>query len=792
MKTRHLLLSLLAVAALASACQPEEHLGVAELSVNPAELTFGVEAGSQNFTLRATRDWVVENIPEWMALDPQSGKASTKEQTVTVTVMPNSGVNRTADLRVTIGLMKKTLKVIQQGEAGSEEDALLYFNDFDKEAGPTASPFPYCDASEIWKNQTGKGAASVEYASSKASVRGNSPSNTHNSENYTGSGVNNILFGENGYLAIKKIALNGAKNIILNFGTERYLYGAQDNTFKHDEFLVSASIDGEHFANLEYTFATGDLSGTWDLAKTEFGVPEGTEYLYLHFTSTISSGHRLDDVKVLRGGNGEVPDYANGKYIDISGGSGEGGDTPKEEPAALIVTVAQFLAAAESQTQAYEVVGVIGGSINTQYGNFDLTDDTGTIYVYGMTAKYLGYGSQNDKSYASLGLKEGDRIKVRGYRGSFTNASTGVKKDELLYGWFAGKVEGGGTPGGDTPAAEAENLDVIIGKKVAGQKIDVQTNEVFVGAATTKGVVVTDGTNHIYVYTTSTPSAKVGDKVTVKGKLEDYYGLPEITGPTVTVVPSGNEVPYPAAKDITATLDSYSASVAEYVTVQAEAVQAGNYINYKVEGATRGVELSSAPSALIATVKAGDKVTLTGYFNTIHSQRNNVQLILVKVEGGSGEVPGGDTPGGDTPGGEAPAGEYASNVTFTAGTSAQLGKVKVNGGSEEYDCLKMGTSSKTGEGTVTLPAGTSKVSFYAIGWTSTGTTLSAEIGDNKKEVAVAANSSVSGNSPWNVTVAATDYHTIDLGGPLAADTVVKVSTVNNSGTRAIVFGIKAE
>ena len=71
MKTRHLLLSLLALAALVSACQEEENLGMPELTVTPAELSFGVDAGSQNVTVKATRDWVVENLPEWIALDPQ-------------------------------------------------------------------------------------------------------------------------------------------------------------------------------------------------------------------------------------------------------------------------------------------------------------------------------------------------------------------------------------------------------------------------------------------------------------------------------------------------------------------------------------------------------------------------------------------------------------------------------------------------------------------------------------------------------------------------------------------------
>lgn len=793
MKIRHLIFSGLAFAALATACQPNEQLGAAELTVNPTELSFGPEAGSKSVTIKATRDWVVENLPEWVALDPKSGIASSKDQTVTVTVMPNSGVDRSADVKFSIGLMSKVLKVSQSGEAGNEEDALLYFNDFDKQEstktfGSSKSSWPYLDQFEGWRNERGNGVSTAEHAFNKVSVRSNSPSNTHNSDNYTGSGLNNLLFAQNGYLAIKKIALNGATGLVMTFGTEKYLVEG-DNTFNHSEFLVGASIDGEHFANVEYAFPAGDLAGTWDLAKAEFAVPAGTEYLYLHFTSSIVSGHRLDDLKLLRGGNGAVLDYANGKYIDLSDGTtpGDAGDEPTEFKA---VTVAEFLAAPESKTQVYELVGTIGGSINAEYGNFDLTDDSGKVYVYGMTAKYLGYGADNDKSYGSLGLNSGDKIKVRGYRGSFTDKS-GTKKDELLYSWFISK-EGSGEVVPPTPI-DGENLDAIIAKKNPETSVDVQTNEVLVGAVTTKGFVVTDGTNHIYVFTSSAPAAKIGDKVTVRGKLIDYYGLPEITDPTVNVVSSGNTVPYPAPKDITSTIDSYSSGVAEYITVSAEAYASDAYINYKIEGATRGVELSSAPSSLVSSIKAGDKVTLTGYFNTIHSKRNNVQLILVKVEGGSGETPGGDTPGGDTP--DPDATDYSSDIPWTAitGSSNSEGVGTINGSTKQYPIFKFGTSSKLGEGTMTLPAGANGFSFIAVGWTSTGATLNFEVGGKTTTFEVPANASVSGNTPWNITFSATDSVSgeVKLDAPAAAETTVRIFTSGDAKKgRCLLFATK--
>ena len=98
------------------------------------------------------------------------------------------------------------------------------------------------------------------------------------------------------------------------------------------------------------------------------------------------------------------------------------------------VTVTEFLAAPESDTQVYELVGTIEGNINTTYGFFDLKDETGSVYVYGLTATPLGYGTKNDHSYSSLGLNPGDRIRIRGYRGSYGD------KIEMMYAWFVSRA----------------------------------------------------------------------------------------------------------------------------------------------------------------------------------------------------------------------------------------------------------------------------------------------------------------------------------------------------------------
>ena len=79
-------------------------------------------------------------------------------------------------------------------------------------------------------------------------------------------------------------------------------------------------------------------------------------------------------------------------------------------------TIAQVLAAEVSEYVWYKMTGVIYDLYNTEYGNFYLTNETDTILVYGLTATKK---SSNDKSFSTLGLKEGDKITIWGTRSAY-------------------------------------------------------------------------------------------------------------------------------------------------------------------------------------------------------------------------------------------------------------------------------------------------------------------------------------------------------------------------------------
>ena len=88
------------------------------------------------------------------------------------------------------------------------------------------------------------------------------------------------------------------------------------------------------------------------------------------------------------------------------------------ESTTIKATVAEFLAAEVNDNVWYELTGTITDLYNTEYGNFHLVDETGTVRVYGLTAEKV---SSNDKSFSSLGLKEGDIVTLIGTRTEYNN-----------------------------------------------------------------------------------------------------------------------------------------------------------------------------------------------------------------------------------------------------------------------------------------------------------------------------------------------------------------------------------
>lgn len=201
--------------------------------------------------------------------------------------------------------------------------------------------------------------------------------------------------------------------------------------------VISNLKDGDNYGNFDLTDETGTVY-VYGVLSTKGG--EKKKFQDLVTAHGIKNGGTIT-IKANRGSYNDKIEALNAYFVSYkddgsSQGGGESGDVKK-------ATVAEFIAAEESDSQKYELTGTIGGSINTTYGNFDLTDETGTVYVYGLTATELGYGASNDKSYASLGLAEGDKIKIIGYRGSYND------KIEVMYAYFVEKISDGGQGGGE-------------------------------------------------------------------------------------------------------------------------------------------------------------------------------------------------------------------------------------------------------------------------------------------------------------------------------------------------------
>ena len=748
MKLKNLFLGSFALTAMlfAQSCEDKNDgpTGAPSIELSTQTLDFEKDGGSQTIKLTATRDWNVTNVPDWIAVDPKSGNPAENKE-VTVTVLENTGMDRSQDIKFTIGFDGKTLTVNQKG-TGSASEVVVYHNDFDKEkATKTGTKWPFLDSFEGWKNAKGSGAGSETYAYNAVTVRSNSTSGSSYSD-YSGSDANNLFFGSDAYFSVQGIKLSSEVNYTLSFGAEKY---NKDNgsLFKHDEFHVYISNDAKKWVELEYAFPNGDKEGRWDLAKSNFTVPEGTSSLSIYIKADLASSYRLDDLDLsVAASAGTVIDFSKG--IDLgTGGSTGGGETP----APTGNNIAAVCAAAAGSAADLKDVLVVGVTAKS----YVISDETGKMLVYadadpkvkvgdkvnvaGTTKLHNGFmqitaptttmvSSNNTVTYPTpLEFTETnvtDAPKAVTYV-SFTGT---VKKNGTFYNIYIGSVT-------------AKDLSLVAYPGGMDQFVDCDIK--------VKGWYVGGGTHYQIVATEVEKVETTGPKFSVS-----TTALTAKAGDTSASFDVKGNVKWTVSSDNAAyTVSPASGDGAGTVTVNFAANETEKDVTVKL------------------TVSTTEEVATKSY------------TVVLTHNGKSAAV----------------TGKFTSNVKWTLGANSYDGSSSgyskqsaVVNGEEVSQVLKLGKKDEAGKATLTLPAGTTKVTFYGFSWNKTkAATLVATIGDKevaKKELAV--NTDVAGNAPYNITVKDSDLLTIELPSKLATDTNVEITTT--AAARVLLFAINAE
>ena len=213
-------------------------------------------------------------------------------------------------------------------------------------------------------------------------------------------------------------------------------------------------------------------------------------------------------------------------------------------------TVAEFLAAAEDDTW-YLLRGEVSDLTNTKYGNFDLVDETGSVYTYGLETGYGYDGSSSQGQFASLDVAAGDTLTIVGRRSSYKGEAQVadaffVKVDKKAVELPDDLAEKGTA---DDPYSVASALKIF---EVGAWTVYSSESAYFKGTVTeiedlstsygnATFFISADGSadgDQLYIFRsrylddekfTSEDQLQVGDEVVICGNMQDYNGTFEIT-----------------------------------------------------------------------------------------------------------------------------------------------------------------------------------------------------------------------------------------------------------------------
>ena len=645
MKLKHLFFALAAVLPLLVSCNEERPLDPV-IRVNPAVLTLtGTGASVQTIQLTAGRSWTVHSMPDWVdAINPSSGDPSEQPQQVTIAIKSNAGNNREGNIVFAIGrpgeggrgfapLARAAVKVVQPGEGGeltpgtgtkedpySVEGVLAYLKTL---GNNVQSPVVYV------KGKVSK----ITESYSASGTNGNATFYMKDTDEQTedfycyrlkylgnkkfAAGKEDIKAGDEVVICGKVVNYSGSAGKVTpeTVANEAYLYSLNGTSEEGQEQteITDATVaqfiqsDGNTYYRLTGTvssFSTGhNNTGNYDYMQ--FNLTDATGTVVVYGFKDRDGSFREWSTKIKNGGTvvltGTYEKYTdkNGNVKDEVMNATIESFTEGQAEEITSATVAQFIQSADGKI--YRLTGKVSGfkvtNAEKKYMQFDLTDDTGSILAYKFN------NGEFDKWNATL--KDNGTVTLTGSYLKYTNSSTGEVKHEIENITIENF-----TPGADIPAVTGTVSDAV----AAADGTPVTINDAIVSAVSTKGYFVTDGSKNVLVYKNAEPTVKIGDKVKIVAKKTTYNNLPEIADITgETVISSNNNVPYTAVKDLTNTIDSYTATESDYISATGEVAADGNYWKVTVDGKTKWVSPRYLPATYDLASLNGQKVIITGY-----------------------------------------------------------------------------------------------------------------------------------------------------------------------------------
>lgn len=454
MKLRNIITSLFACAAIFVGCVPEVEVEISSLDdIKVAPSYFGLPAkgGEQVVDLTANADWTATANVEWLSVSPASGSASKEAVKVTVTaeaVPETADQGRQGEIHIKVGDKVQIITVKQDVEIPDIPfKAGKYFivvkpDGVAKVAKPVGSAYGYIyyddatvngdkisgTAKHVFTFAETEGGYTIQDSDGKYYYQ----KGTYDSFNLSDTPVDGCVWTVKSYVGGTWKITNNAVSKWMQYDMSYSSMGSYDSQKGLLPFLIDASEAPEDAPVTTVDATAAEINAAADgdteyrltgyvtsIVKEDYGnlyIADATDTVYVYGTLDAegnsknfqSLGIKAGDIITVIGPKTSYKESPQMKNVKV-----------EKHYAVTDKTTTEFLAAAESKEVYYRLTGTVSGLKDGDlYGNFDLTDASGSVYVYGLLA---GWGGEK-KKFQELGIKNGDTVTLVGVRTSYKEA----------------------------------------------------------------------------------------------------------------------------------------------------------------------------------------------------------------------------------------------------------------------------------------------------------------------------------------------------------------------------------